>query len=91
MINLLFGGNHKVFDGILLCLMSAIKHCNDQFNVYILTADVSSLNEDFSPLTKKQIEILNNVIKEKNRSSQVKLIKLENEFNYWILSSVNKK
>ncbi len=70
--------------------MSAIKHTNDQLNIYILTADVSELNKDYSPLTENQIEILNKVVKERNPLSNVTLIKLGQDFNDWILSSSNK-
>ena len=90
MINILFGGNYKVFDGILLCLMSAIKHCDDKLNVYILTADVSTLNKEYIPLTASQIEILNNIVKEKNPLSNVTLIMLDEEFNDWVMSSTNR-
>lgn len=89
MINILFGGNYKVFDGILLCLMSTIKHCADPLNVYILTADVSCLNKDFMPLTEKQIKVLDFVVKEKNPLSKITLIKFGKSFNNWILSSEN--
>lgn len=90
MINILFGGNNKVFDGILLCLLSMIKHCPDELNVHILTADVRELNENFKPLDENQISILNKVVKRKNINSDVKLIKLGKEFNSWVYSSSNK-
>ena len=90
MINILFGGNYKVFDGILLCLLSMTKHCSDHLNIYILTADVSELKEDYKPLTKNQIEMLNNVVKNKNTNSKIKLIHLGEDFNNWICSSSNK-
>lgn len=90
MINILFGGNYKVFDGILLCLMSMTKHCDKPLNVFILTADVSELNKDYIPLNSKQIETLENILKNKNLESKVTLIKLGEDFNNWINSSTNK-
>ena len=90
MINILFGGNHKVFDGILLCLMSMTKHCSDVLNVYILTADVSEINTNYKPITNYQISILDNVLKTTNPNSKIKLIKLGKEFNNWVYSSSNK-
>lgn len=90
MINILFGGNYKVFDGILLCLMSITKHTTKPLNVFILTADVSELNSDFKPISKKQTEFLQNYLKQTNIESSVTLIKLDNSFNNWINLSKNK-
>lgn len=90
MINILFGGNSKVFDGILLCVLSMTKHCKDPLNIYILTADVTELNKNFTPITKKQIELINNILKQSNANSEATLIQLDNNFNDWILNSSNK-
>ena len=90
MINILFGGNYKVFDGILLCLMSMTKHCSSPLNVYILTADVTELNNNYIPISEHQRHILEQVIKSKNTLSEVNLIKLDNSFNSWICNSNNK-
>lgn len=90
MINILFGGNEKVFDGILLCLLSMTKHTSEPLNVYILSADVTELNENYKPFSLNQIEVLNKVVKEKNPNSKVKLVILGKEFNDWIMSSKNK-
>lgn len=90
MINILFGGNYKVFDGILLCLMSMTKHCNKELNVFILTADVSELNSNYKPLNNNHIEILNNILKSKNPNSKITLLQLDHHFNDWVLASSNK-
>ena len=90
MINILFGGNNKAFKGILLCLLSAIKHTSSPLNVYVLTADLTEINNNYNPITTKQIELLNKVIQEKNKNSKVKLIKLNKNFNNWVMSSKNK-
>ena len=90
MINILFGGNKKVFDGILLCLLSMTKHCKEEVNVYILTADLTEMNKQYAPISEAQINTLNNVIKKSNPKSSVKLINLKKNFNDWILSSSNK-
>ena len=90
MINILFGGNYKVYDGILLCLLSMTKHCSEELNIFVLTADVTELNKDYKPLTDNQISILDDVLKNKNPNSKVQLIQLGSEFNDWILNSSNK-
>ena len=90
MVNILFGGNYKVFDGMLLCLMSMTKHTNEQLNVYILTADVTELNEHYRPITEENRAYLDAIVKKKNPKSQVRLILLGKEFNDWIINSQNK-
>ena len=90
MINILFGGNHKVFDGILLCLMSMTKHCKSPLNVYILTASLTDLNPEYTPITKNQVATLENIIKQANPNNSINLIVIGNEFNDWVLNSSNK-
>ena len=90
MINILFGGNYKVFDGILLCLMSIIKHNKDPLNVYILSADVRELNPDYRPISEENRAFLNSILKHANPNSKVNLILLEDEFKNWIINSQNK-
>lgn len=89
MINLLFGGNYKVFDGIFLCLMSVCKNTKEPINVFILTADVTELNPEYKPIKKTDITFLNNYLKAKNVNNNVTLIKLGKNFNNWILKSKN--
>lgn len=90
MINILFGGNYKVFDGILLCLMSIIKHNKDPLNVYILSADVRELNPDYRPISEENRAFLDSILKRVNPNSKVNLILLEDEFKNWIINSQNK-
>ncbi len=90
MINILFGGNDKVFNGILLCLLSMIKHTNKPLNVYILTADLQDLNKNFTPLTEHHVKTLNDVIKSKNPNSSVILFKLGKEFKSWVNGNKNR-
>ena len=90
MINLLFCGNYKVVDGILLCLMSIIKHTKSPLNVFILTADVQEINPTYKPIEKYDAQFLENVIKKTNNNSKINLISLDKTFNSWINSSKNR-
>ena len=90
MINILFGGNYKVFDGILLCLMSMTKYCNQPLNIYIISAELTDLNPDYRPITEENRQFLENIVKEKNKNSKVQLILLGDEFKNWIKISQNK-
>ncbi len=90
MINIMFGGNYKVFDGMLLCLMSAVKHTKESLNVFVLTADVSELNPEYRPISEEDRKFLDDYLKGHNPDCQVNLIKLGKEFNDWVISSKNK-
>ena len=90
MINILFGGNAKVFDGILLCLLSMTKHTDQILNVYIMSANISELNPEFIPLTEHHLKAFNRILKNKNENSNAQIIVLGDEFKNWILTSKNK-
>ena len=81
MINILFGGNYKVFDGIMLCLMSICKNTKEPINVYVLTADVTEINKDFKPIKEDDINFLKNYLKQKNSNNEISLIKLDKKFS----------
>lgn len=71
MINIMFAGNYKVFDGILIASLSILKHCNAEINVYLLTMDLSEINEDYKEISNKDIIALDTLYKSKNKNSKV--------------------
>lgn len=87
MINLLFAGNYKVFDGILTCLLSILKRSKeDTYRVYILTMDLPRMNSSFLAISDEQVSVLQKTMKKYN--CQNKVIKIdvkelyEREFAY---------
>ncbi len=89
-MNILFGGNYKVQEGLVLCLLSMTKHTTEPINVYILTADVTEINPEWKPITKTTIDLVEAIVKSKNPQSSVTLITLDNQFNEWVKNSQNK-
>ena len=77
MINILFSGNVKVFDGILTCLLSILKRTETArpFCVYVMTMDVSHIKPEYKPVDDLQISYLEQVIREYNPDNKV--IKLD--------------
>ena len=74
MINIMFAGNYKVFDGMLIASLSILKHTKDPITAYILTMDLTEKNEVFKPINKKHIKYLNKIYKNVNPESEVKLL-----------------
>lgn len=75
MVNILFCGNNKVFDGMLTCALSMMMRTKnpEPFCFYIFTMDVSHLRADYKPITQKQIDIFETIIKEYNPANSAVL------------------
>ena len=91
MINLMLCGNYKVFDGMLITLLSIIKHTNEPLNVYIITMDLTDENEVFKPITESNRKVLEDTIKQKNIESKVTLIDATKMYREEMLKNINKK
>lgn len=76
MVNVLFCGNSKIFDGIISCSLSILKRTESKtpFHFYIFTMDVSHIKEDYKSITQKQISFFDDVIKEYNNGNRVTLV-----------------
>ena len=70
MINLMFCGNSKVFDGMIISLLSIAKHTKEALNVFILTMDLRSIDENYKPVNENQVKILEKIVKDKNEESK---------------------
>lgn len=93
MINLLFCGNYKVFDGILSCTLSILKRTEtkEPFNIHIFTMDVHHLREDYTPVTEKQIDFLQKVVKEYNPENIITKVDVTDLYNKEFANSPNEQ
>lgn len=73
MISLLYCGNDKMFDGILISLLSIAKTASEPLDVSILTMDLSGINPLFTPLTEEQGCFMESLLKEKKPRSRLKV------------------
>ena len=75
MVNILYCGNEAVFDGFLTSALSVLKRTDSKepFCFYLFTMDVSHLKENYVPVTAKQLEFFDKVVKSYNKDNQVKL------------------
>ena len=75
MMNLLFCGNDKVFDGILTCALSIFKRSrNDEpTTIYLYTMDLTALKPNYTPITKEMAEFLEKVARAYNPENRVVL------------------
>lgn len=76
MINILFSGNDKVFDGMLTCMLSIFKRTatKEPFCFYVFTMDVSHIKPDYRAISAGQADYLQQVARQYNPDNRVKLI-----------------
>ncbi len=76
MINVMFCGNHAVFDGMLTCALSIFKRTatDEPFHFYILTMDASEIKPVYTPLTEEQSELFLRVAKSYNPKNELTVI-----------------
>ncbi len=73
MINILFSGNVKVFDGALTTMLSVLKRTEtkEPFTFYIFTMDISRVKPEYTPITSEQTAFLDRVSKGYNAENRV--------------------
>ena len=76
MVNILFCGNDKVFDGMLTCALSILRRTESRepFTFYVYTMDVSHIKETYLPVTDAQIDFFADVIRAYHPENTVKKI-----------------
>ncbi|MFA7449816.1 MAG: hypothetical protein WCY90_03270, partial [Bacilli bacterium] len=70
-MNVVYAGNYKVFKGMLLGVMSILKHYDGVLNVYILTMDLTEKDVEYQEVKDEDIALLNRLVQEANEKSKV--------------------
>ena len=80
MINVCYSGNKKIFEGLLLAVLSLARVTQEELKVHVLTMDLHEENPNFLPFSDEQIALLDKIVKEKNPNSQVVKIDVTKEY-----------
>lgn len=91
MINLMLCGNDKVFDGMLITLISITKHTSEALNVFIMTMDLTDVDKAFRPITEEHRLIIENKLKEENSESRVTLVDETQIYKEEMLKNINRR
>lgn len=91
MINVLFCGNDKVFDGVLTCALSILKRTQtkEPFTFYLYTLDLTNLNPAFRAISEQSASFLGEVVKEYNSDNRVVLIDVKDVYDKELAGSPN--
>ena len=73
MIDILFCGNSKIFDGILTCMLSILKRTEtkEPFNFYIFTMDLSRVKPEYTCISDAMVQFLERTAKTYNKQNRV--------------------
>ena len=76
MINILFCGNDKVFDGMLTCSLSILKRSrtDEPITFYIYTMDVSHIKPAYTPIQPDTVRFFEDVIRQYNPENRAVLV-----------------
>ncbi len=91
MLNILICGNKGVFDGMLLCALSIIKHSSRKINLFIGTMDLTDLDPRFVPISEDDAAVIDKLLKEKNPESSARIIDFGENFRRELINSKNIK
>ena len=91
MVNILFCGNDKVFDGMLTAALSILRRTNsdEPFTFYVYTMDVSHIKDTYLPINDRQIEFFEDVIKQYNSENRAIKIDVTDIYNREFAGSPN--
>jgi len=88
-MNIVYAGNKKVFDGLLISVLSVIENTSRPINFFVLTLDLLDLSPDYLGISEEEIEIIRREIMKKNPQNTIKRIDVTNEFNLSLRKSKN--
>ncbi len=90
MVNIMFSGNSAIFKGMLLGVLSILKHYKGPLTIYITTLDYTELKPMFTCVTQEQANLLDKIVKESNPLSNVILMDVTTLFKQ-LLNGKNQK
>ncbi len=79
-VNVAYAGNYKVFKGMLLSVLSLLKYYDGVLNVFILTADLTHLDEEYKSVGEEDVALLQKLVSAKNSLSTVKKLDISESF-----------
>lgn len=93
MINILFCGNDKVFDGALTTILSILKRTDtkEPFTFYIYTMDVSHIKPEYKAFSDRQIAFLDETVKSYNQENRVVKIDVRKLYDREFANSPNEQ
>lgn len=79
-VNILYCGDSHMRDGLLISLLSLMKHTSDDLHIYVFTASLATSQRTFTPLTESDVSPLDQLVKQQRSGSFVRLYDITEKF-----------
>ena len=76
-MNIMYCGDSNVVDGLIISILSIVKHIKEELHIYVLTMNF----DKYKALSSDNILELENEIKKINKNSFIKIIDVEEYYN----------
>ena len=76
MINIVYCGNKAVAGGMYISMLSIVKHTKEPITFHIVTMDLLEVNSKYSPVSSKQIKVMDELLKLKNNNIILKIYEI---------------
>ncbi|MGL6199257.1 MAG: glycosyltransferase family 8 protein [Lachnospiraceae bacterium] len=79
-MNIMYCGNDKVEDGLILSILSLLRSVDDTLHIYVLTMQLETSDRSYLPIANSTTEYLESLVKERNPNNFVRRIDVTNLF-----------
>lgn len=91
MIPICYSGNDRIYEGVVLSALSVANCTAEPICVYLLTADLTALDEKFKPFTEAQRLTLEEILRRKNPLNEVKILDAGDYYKEYFWGGKNEK
>lgn len=79
-MNIMYCGNDKVEDGLILSILSLLRSVDDTLHIYVLTMQLETSDRSYLPIANSTTEYLEALVKERNPNNFIRRIDVTNLF-----------
>lgn len=90
-ISVCYSGNRRVFPGLLLSVLSLVRHTDRPLHVFVLSMDLRGEDLAFLPFSQAQQDLLGRVVREKNADSRVFFLDMTERYRAALAHGKNKR
>jgi len=88
-IPILYAGNAHVFDGMVISVLSVVKHHAGALEVYLFTMDLRDVDPSYQPISEAQRAYIEEILQARNAESHAHLVDVGDFYRETLLRAAN--